>query len=247
MIYRGLVVTGTDTEVGKTEVSVGLVRAIRERGIKVGVLKPVETGCQRTGDDLSPADGLRLMAAAEVDEPVEKVVPYRYEKPLAPYQAAVLEGKPLDVERIFQSFEDMIARHDLILVESAGGVMVPLNDNFIFADLLKAFDLPVVVVAANRLGVINHTLLTLEALRSRGLRVLGVVLNRICEGDEPSLSSNAEQISKFGKVDVLADVPYIEAPGRERAMFETCLKFVDGVLDDMDRDWRTSIARYLEK
>jgi len=221
MIYRGLVVSGTDTGIGKTEVACALLRCFREAGLRVIGLKPVETGCRSQGGDLIPADGLRLRAAAGVDEPLERIVPYRFAAPLAPAEAARQAGATIGIDRIFQTFDALAGRYDLILVESAGGLLVPINDNFLFADLLPSFVLPVLLVAPNRLGAINHTLLSLEALRSRKVPALGVVLNQLSPEPDSSAGTNAAAIRQHGKVEWLKEIPYFQEAEREAGLAST--------------------------
>jgi dethiobiotin synthetase len=218
MIYQGLVVSGTDTGVGKTEVACALIRLFREAGRKVIGLKPVETGCREEAGELVAKDALRLRQAAGVDEPLERIVPYRLRPALAPAEAAKQEGVIITIDRIFQTFDFFAGRYDLIVVESAGGLLVPINDNFLFADLLPNFVLPVLLVAPNRLGAINHTLLSLEALQSRKVPVLGVVLNQLSPEPDASAATNAAAIRQHGQVEWLKEIPYFQETEREAGL-----------------------------
>jgi dethiobiotin synthetase len=218
MIYRGLVVSGTDTGIGKTEVACALLRCFREAGLRVIGLKPVETGCREENGKLIPEDGLRLRAAAGVDEPLERIVPYRFAAPLAPAEAARQAGATIGIDRIFQTFDALAGRYDLILVESAGGLLVPINDNFLFADLLPSFVLPVLLVAPNRLGTLNHTLLSLEALRTRKVPVLGVALNQLSPEPDSSAATNAATIRQHGRIESVVEIPYFAPAEREAGL-----------------------------
>lgn len=218
MIYQGLVVSGTDTGVGKTEVACALLRLFRGAGRKVMGFKPVETGCREESGCLVAADALRLKEAAGVEEPLESVAPYRLRAPLAPAAAGPREGTLITIDRIFQTFDLLAGRYDLIVVESAGGLLVPFNDNFLFADLLPNFVLPVLLVAANRLGAINHTLLSLEALNRRQVPVLGVVLNQLSARPDASAATNAELIRRHGQVEWLVEIPYFQEAERAAGM-----------------------------
>jgi dethiobiotin synthetase len=177
MKIRGIFITGTDTGVGKTYVGVGLAAALREKGIDVGVMKPAETGCMLRKGVLAPRDTLKLIKAGGVDDPLDLVNPYRFREPLAPAIAAEREGKRIEIRRIAAAFRTLARKHTCMLVEGAGGIMVPLTTSYQYLDLARALNLPVLVVARPGLGTINHILLTVTALRSRGLRIAGIVIN----------------------------------------------------------------------
>ena len=177
MKIRGIFITGTDTGVGKTFVGAGLATALREKGIGVGVMKPAETGCLLRNGVLVPSDALKLIKAGEVDDPLDLVNPYRFRDPLAPAIAAAREGKRINIRRIVSAFHALARKHTCMLVEGAGGIMVPLTASYQYLDLARALNMPVLVVARPGLGTINHTLLTVMALRSRRLRIAGIVIN----------------------------------------------------------------------
>ena len=173
MSARGVFVTGTDTGVGKTLVARALVRGLRSRGLDVGVMKPVETGAGAAG----PLDARALREAAGVEDPLELVCPFALALPAAPTVAAEDEGRAIDLGVIGRAFATLASRHACMVVEGAGGLLVPVADGASMADLARALDLPLLVVARAGLGTINHTLLTLEAARARALRVAGVVIS----------------------------------------------------------------------
>ena len=169
----GLFVTGTDTDVGKTFVSCALARGLREAGIDVGVMKPSETGVPAEG----PMDARALAAAAGVDDPLELVCPLQYAVPAAPLASARAESRSVDLGIAMRAFETLSGQHDFMLVEGAGGLLVPFDDETSMADFAERLGLPLLVVARASLGTINHTLLTLEACERRGLEVVGVVIS----------------------------------------------------------------------
>ncbi len=169
----GLFVTGTDTGVGKTLVSCALSRGLRAAGVDVGVMKPAETGVPAAG----PEDARALIAAAGVDDPIELVCPLRFALPAAPEASARAEGRHAGLGPVLEAWRTLSARHDFVLVEGAGGLLVPFDPETSMADLVARLGLPVLVVARASLGTINHTLLTLEACAHRGLDVLGVVVS----------------------------------------------------------------------
>jgi dethiobiotin synthetase len=187
-----------------------LAALLRESGYKVGVMKPAETGCEERDGKLFPQDAFYLKEASGCAEPLEKICPYRLKEPLAPSVAAAKEGIRIDVSLLEQIYNEISRKHDITLVEGAGGLLVPLLPHYTYADLAKLLKLPLVVVAANRLGVINHLLLTLEHASCRGLRVLGYVFDRL--SSEPSLAAetNPAALLSLTSVPCLGEIPYIE-------------------------------------
>ncbi|MGE5304195.1 MAG: dethiobiotin synthase [Alphaproteobacteria bacterium] len=211
----GLFITGTDTGVGKTFVACGLAALLRERGYRVGVMKPAETGCVEKDGGLFPEDAVKLKGASACAMPLEKICPFQLRDPLAPSSAAEREGKRIDIDRLIDIYDEISAAHDVTLVEGAGGVMVPLLPSYTYADLARVLKLPTLVVAANRLGAINHLLLTLEHASCKGLHVLGYVLNQI--QSEPSLAAetNRAALSTLTSVPCLGEISYLPASGTE--------------------------------
>jgi len=209
--FRGVFVVGTDTGVGKTAVGAGLVRALRAEGQDVGVMKPAETGCAEgpTGE-LLPADALRLSAAAGEPDPLELICPWRYAEPLAPGIAAQRLGETPRLGALIERFETLAQRHDFMLVEGAGGLLVPFTPTQLLPDLIAALGLPVLIVARASLGTLNHTLLTLEGARARGLSVAGVVLNTLSGTDlDPSIQDNAEVLRSHSGLPVFGPLPSV--------------------------------------
>lgn len=250
MIYRGVVITGADTGAGKTAVACGLARLFRESGQRVGVLKPVETGC--SGPDLVPADALELARAAGLavgpaggDFPsLDDVVPWRLAPALAPEAAARLSGLELTVDRIYSAMDRWAGPADVVIVETAGGLMVPINARFTFADLLQGLELPVIVAAANRLGVINHVLLTLDALRRRALAPIAVVLNQLEAAPDLSADTNRRLIADHGQVAVY-EVPFAAKPKEPSAAAAEALRpHLEELKKTMAADWQRTMARY---
>jgi dethiobiotin synthetase len=198
-------VTGTDTGVGKTFVSVLLLKMLRRRGLSVGAMKPVETGV--TPDD-PRSDAVRLLRASGSDDPVERVRPLLIAEPLAPWVAASRAGSSVDVDALDRAFHSLQDGRDAVLVEGAGGLLVPLTRDLAFDGLFKRWELDVVVVAGNRLGTLNHTLLTVRAARDAGLRVLGVVLNTL-RAEPPRI---AERTNLEALQELLEPLPVLQLP-----------------------------------
>lgn len=214
---RGLFVTGTDTGVGKTEVSVALIAGWRERGLDVAGMKPAESGVV-PGE---PSDAERIRAVSGGSDPSELVCPYAFAAPLAPAVAARLEGRTVSFDHVLGCARELVRRHAALVVEGAGGVFVPLTENRTYADLAWALGLPVLVVARAGLGTVNHTALTCEVLRIRGLEVRGVVLNRPTSGSDPSEPHNPAEIERLTGVRVLASLPHVaDRNARQRLLSE---------------------------
>jgi dethiobiotin synthetase len=207
----GLFVTGTDTGVGKTHVAAMIARRLREAGHRVGVYKPAASGCRRVAGELVSDDAVTLWEAADRPGQLDWVCPQRYEAPLAPHLAARAEEKQLDPKLLRDGIQRWRSCSDVIVVEGAGGLMSPLDDNLYVADLVEAFCFPLVVVAANVLGAINQTLQTLiaaDAFRG-GLPVAGIVLNHPRSGaDDPSIASNRQQLIVHCRQPLLAEVAW---------------------------------------
>ena len=230
----GIFITGTDTGVGKTLVACGLAALFKEQGYRVGVMKPAETGCVEKDGDLVPEDAVRLKEAAGSSEPLENICPYRLVDALAPSVAAERIGVKIDIARIQRIYDDIASRNDITIVEGAGGFLVPLLPHYTYADLAKLLKLPVIVVAANRLGAINHLSLTLESAAARGLRVAGYVWNHLERQSSLAAETNPDALRLLTSIPCLGEIPYIEGGAFERAslakLFSERLGGILGVL-----------------
>lgn len=169
----GLFVSGTDTGVGKTVAACALARALRAAGSDVGAMKPIETGVGEEG----PLDAIALREAAGGHDPLELVCPQRFGLPAAPSVAASAEGRRVDLAAIRKAFDMLRNAHEILLVEGAGGLLVPIHERICMADLALELGLPALIVTRGALGTLNHTRLTLEAASARGLEVAGVVIS----------------------------------------------------------------------
>jgi dethiobiotin synthetase len=176
---RGWFITGTDTGIGKTYVTVGLLRYLNERGHQAAGMKPIASGCERTPDGLRNDDALRILEASAPALPYELVNPYSFEPPIAPHIAAAKSGVVIETKTILDRFEAIRSQVDCILVEGVGGWEVPVSEDAGMPDLAAALGLPVILVVGIRLGCINHALLTAEAVRARGLELAGWVANQV--------------------------------------------------------------------
>lgn len=204
----GLFITATDTEVGKTVVAGAIADWFRRRGHRAGVLKPFATGCAHRREGLVSEDAEFLAHCADARFPLDVICPVRFAEPLAPRVAAERAKQPVDWNALNRSLRMIQAGSDVLIVEGIGGVMVPLDERHTVIDLMQWMRLPAVIVARAGLGTINHTLLTLHALRTANISVAGVVINRY-PADNASVAeeTNPRVIEKVGKVPVLCIVP----------------------------------------
>ena len=194
----GFFITGTDTGVGKTLVTVALTRALVARGKRVAVMKPVAAGAMQTPEGEFNDDALELLAASNVKADYADVNPWLLKTPASPHLAARADGVTIGHERIAAAFQRLSAASDLVLVEGAGGWLAPISATETMADVAAKLALPVVLVVGLRLGCLNHALLTRDALRARGLRFAGWIANRMAT-EMPLVAANIETLSsRFG-------------------------------------------------
>jgi dethiobiotin synthetase len=206
----GIFITGTDTGVGKTVAAAALGLALREAGVDAGVMKPIETGAPGRDGRRVGADASVLHRLIAPEDPLEDVNPIALALPAAPSAAAKHAGAAIDLTRIRAAYARLAARHEVVLIEGAGGLLVPIDAKTTMADLALALEAPLIVVARQRLGTINHTLLTLREADRLGCRVLGIILNAwdgagapLSEADARNLDELRERLS----VPVLAELP----------------------------------------
>lgn len=174
---KGIFITGTGTGVGKTIISAGLALALKERGMKVGVMKPIATGCIGENGTLISTDAVYLFEAAE-NEYAPLTSPYRFRNPVSPNVAQIYEQKEIDTDAILAAYKKLTTLYDFVIVEGIGGLMVPIKKKYFVANLIREMDLPVIVVSNIGLGAINHTLLTVDSAMIRGLQIRGIIFNR---------------------------------------------------------------------
>jgi dethiobiotin synthetase len=176
---RGYFITGTDTGVGKTVVTLGLMAHLQAQGKTVAAMKPVASGCERTAAGLVNEDALQLQRQSSVALPYALVNPYAFEPPIAPHIAAAQTGVTIAIETIRSACADIATRADCVLVEGVGGWQVPLNGDETLVDLARALDLAVILVVGIRLGCLNHALLTAQSITASGCTPAGWIANRL--------------------------------------------------------------------
>lgn len=206
---RHFFVTGTDTSVGKTTVTVRLMQQLVAQGLTVIGMKPVASGCEWLDGRWQNDDVLQLTAASNVSAPAELINPYCFEPAIAPHIAAAQAGVEIDFDVIRAAYEQLTAMADVVIVEGAGGLLVPLNATQTIADLIQALSLPALVVVGMRLGCINHTLLTAQVLKQRNIDFCGWVANNI----DPQMSVPQENLQSL--ITGLQQPPVLQVPFQE--------------------------------
>ncbi len=220
----GIFVTATDTGVGKTVLTAGLALAFAARGHSVGVAKPVQSGAR--ADD--PAgDAMLLKRWVGLTEAPGEIAPFAFAEPLAPLVAARLEGRAVDRGEALERVRALAARHDLLLVEGAGGLMVPVGEDWTVADLARDLGYPLLVVARPGLGTVNHVTLTVLVARQLGLDPVGVVLNGHGPHADSSRGTNAALIEQLANVPVVGRTPWLEGELSGDRLRDMVLEHVD--------------------
>ena len=179
---KGYFITGTDTEVGKTVATGVLMKTLKRQGYKVSGMKPIASGCDVTDEGARNSDALAIQSNASVSHPYDKVNPYHFMPAIAPHLAAKEAGVTIDIDRITEIASELKSESDILLVEGVGGWQVPLDEQKMLPDLVKALELPVILVVGMRLGCINHALLTIESIEKSGLECVGWIANDIDPG-----------------------------------------------------------------
>jgi dethiobiotin synthetase len=202
---KGVFVTGSDTGVGKTVIAGAIAAAIKAHGLDVGVMKPVASGAKEIEGKLVSEDAVYLKKIIDSTDDDALVNPILLKPPIAPTIAASKTGVPIDIDKIWKAYEELTNKHDFVVVEGIGGLMVPIDDTLFVADLVRKMDLALVIVSRDYLGAINHTLLTLEYAKSRNIRIKGIVINMLKNGDD-----FVREIEKHSSAPVLGTIPILE-------------------------------------
>lgn len=206
---KGLFVTGTDTGVGKTLIAGGIANALRFNGKRVGVFKPVGSGCTHQHEGLINPDADFLRTCSHCNFSLSEINPVGFVAPAAPLVCEEFENRPVDFAKIAEAYKKICADSDYMIVEGVGGVRVPISTGVDVLELAKQFQMPVLIVTRPNLGTINHTLLTIDAVRAAGLEIAGVVISGYdIESAGLAEESLAGVLEELGEVDVLSIVPY---------------------------------------
>jgi dethiobiotin synthetase len=200
-------ITGTDTNVGKTYVASKIIAQYVAQGYQVIGMKPVAAGCDFVNGEWVNDDVLKLEAASNVKAPRHLINPYSFKEAIAPHIAAKNAGVKINIAVIKQAFDALTKLADIVIVEGAGGFLVPINDSENMADLAAALDIPIILVVGMQLGCINHSMLTYEAIKARNLKLHGWIANKI-DPDMPFYDENIVAISQQLGMNCLENYPY---------------------------------------
>ena len=219
-LRRQIFITGTDTEVGKTFIAKILAEAFLSLGYKVGYYKPIETGCDPICNDTF--DLVQLTGQF-----YEEALLYQFKTPAAPLSADMKEKKGIDLDRLVKHYEDLKKRYNILIVEGAGGLMVPITEKdgkiYTYLDFIKMINIPVLIVARATLGTINHTVLTVKALRDKDIDIKGIILNKYPKNPDWATETNGEIISLMTGIKKILKVPLIDGDVpkdiKEKVMF----------------------------
>jgi dethiobiotin synthetase len=214
---KAVFITGTDTDAGKTVFCGQLLAFLRKRGIDAISQKWAQTGWGESDDAAFHAS----VAKCDQTEPLDLTVPVRFQYPASPHLAARLENRTVDMALIKNSFNELSQRHDLVLCEGSGGALAPLTDDTLMTDFAAQLGIPAVIVSANKLGCINHTLMTVESLRARNVPILGIAFSKLSpECDEVIARDNVETVHRLSREAVLGELIWLEKPGEYWTDFE---------------------------
>ena len=217
--HKGLFITGTDTGVGKTLIAGGIAKILAEQGLRVGVFKPIATGCRVEKGKLISDDAIFLMKCSNCSCGLSIVNPISYQTPAAPIVAAEIENRPIDYGRIEDAYRFICENHDIVIVEGIGGIRVPISPRVDVLELADQFKLPVVVVARSDLGTINHTLLTVDTIRINDLPFAGVIISGYkTDTADPAEQTATRIISEFDDIKILSVVPFDPESGVESGL-----------------------------
>ncbi|MCG8428346.1 MAG: dethiobiotin synthase [Chromatiales bacterium] len=218
---KGFFITGTDTECGKTEITLGLMQSLQQQGHTVLGMKPIASGAEPTDVGLRNEDALRIQQQCSFELDYDLINPFAYQPPIAPHLAAQAVGGGIDIDRICSVYQQTSNKADYALVEGVGGWRVPLGDKTAVSDLAKALELPVILVVGLKLGCINHALLTAESIVSSGLPLIGWVAN-VADADMLEPEGNLASLEQRIPAPLLGYVPRMDAPTPEA--IASCLK-----------------------
>ena len=206
---KGIFVTAVDTEVGKTLCSCGMAEALIESGLSIGVYKPVLSGIKDKNVRYLPDDALMLKTASRSDDDIELINPYCFITPVTPAQAACIENISIDKRVLLDNYNIIKERYDLTIVEGAGGIMSPVTNDYLVIDMIKDMRCDAIVITDTALGRINHTLMTLNTLRSYQINPVGIIVNRYPEYPSMANESLLKYIRIFDDCEILGIVPEI--------------------------------------
>ena len=211
----GIFITGTDTGVGKTVVTAALATCLKNKGLDVNIIKPFQTGTECGG--IMDAEFVHRVAGLEYDQ--RTASPIELKKPLSPYAASRIESVEIKLQPVIEQVKSSIGKNEVTLVEGAGGLAVPIMEDFYMSDLAADIGLPLLIVTRPGLGTLNHTTLTVEYARSRGLRILGIVVSDFPEKPDLAQKTNLPLLIKMTGCEIVGIIPSIEPLDVERGIY----------------------------
>ncbi|MHB1665281.1 MAG: dethiobiotin synthase [bacterium] len=221
---RVFFITGTDTDVGKTFVSSLIINGLKHYGKKTGYLKPIETGVKLNHDGTKHyIDSFFVKKQSDINESLEEICPLTFEQPLSPYAASKFENKSICIKEILYNFYDLKNSYDILIVEGAGGMLVPLKKGHYMIDLAKYMDAEVIIVGRAGLGMLNHTLLSINYAKNNGIKLAGIIINNAKNEKDESVLSNKEILKEFTDVSIIGDIPYFSFNERENFRYSKAL------------------------
>lgn len=224
----GLFITGTDTGIGKTWVTLGVMARLQRLGWSVAGMKPVASGCRQTAHGLRNDDALRIQQQSSIALAYSQLNPYAYEPPIAPHIAAMGAKRPISLTRIVNAYQAIVEQVDWCVVEGVGGWLVPLDARHTVGDLVQRLEVPVLLVVGIRLGCLNHALLSVNSILHQGTRLLGWVANQI-EPAPVRATRNIETLEEWIDAPCLGTIPWLQAPSPQ--VLATHLQAIDPILD----------------
>jgi len=203
---NSLFITGTDTDVGKTCVTAGIVNYLSKMNVDVGVMKPFASGYKENEDSVSE-DVEILTKYSGVTDPVELINPYFFEIPTSPYEACMKLNQEIDISKVVDAYNQLTSNHDVVIVEGIGGIMTPISQNYFVSNLISELKLNSIIVTGSKIGTVNHLMLTYEHSQQKNLNLNGFIVNQnVPDGYE--LSSLRQQISRLTGEKVFGAIPY---------------------------------------
>ncbi len=219
-------ITGTDTGVGKTSITVGLAGSMRKMGIDVGVMKPIATGYpQKSG--FKSVDVAKLVEATSIKDPEELINPIFLPLPTSPYDATKLLGLSVDMPLIFEQFKKLLSMHKILLIEGIGGIMTPITKNFFIVDIIKGMGIETIIVTRATIGTLNHTVMTCKMCKDYGIKIRGLVINNFDEKGSPAEKNAPATLYELTNVPILGTIPFIKDLNNIEKMIQHVGKNID--------------------
>ena len=219
-------ITGTDTGVGKTSITVGLAGSMHKIGVDVGVMKPIATGYpNKTG--FRSSDVTKLVEVTSIKDPENLINPVFLPLPTSPYDATKILELSVDMSLIFEQFKKLLSLHEMLLVEGIGGIMTPITKNFFVADMIKGMGIDVIIVTRATIGTLNHTVMTCKMCKDYGIKIRGLVINNFDEKGTPAEKNAPSTLYDITNIPILGTIPFIKDLNNNAQLIECIEKNID--------------------